>query len=276
MYIDKENADLLKADKSYKVIVNGQAVDQLPSDLYIPPQALRVFLTSFEGPLDLLLYLIRYKDLSILDIPIFEISNQYVQYIELMENLELELVGEYLLMAATLAEIKSRMLLPKPILATDDEHDPRADLVRRLQKYEQIKHAAEKLEQLEQVNRDFYLLSVGSDKTVDEPPPTTSIDLLCQSYYEVIKRLEQLTPHQLTQEPISVRERMSLVLEKIQNGASYTFGSLLNLSEGKLGVVVTFLALLELLKSNLIQITQAKNCSTIYISSINNEGHIYD
>ena len=223
MYINKENLDALPVDKDHKIIVNGQAVDNLPSDLYVPPHALRVLLNSFEGPLDLLLYLIRYKDLSILNIPIFEISNQYVQYIEMMEDLELELVGEYLLMAATLAEIKSRMLLPKLAVVEDDDADPRADLVRRLQEYEQIKYAAERLDQLPQIDRDFYLLNVDSNKTIEEPPPITSIELLCQSYLSLMDRMDQLSPHQLTQEPLSVRERMSLILDGVNQSNSLSF-----------------------------------------------------
>ncbi len=268
MYINKENLDALPVDKDHKIIVNGQAVDNLPSDLYIPPHALRVLLNSFEGPLDLLLYLIRYKDLSILNIPIFEISNQYVQYIEMMEDLELELVGEYLLMAATLAEIKSRMLLPKLAVVEDDDADPRADLVRRLQEYEQIKYAAERLDQLPQIDRDFYLLNVDSNKTIEEPPPITSIELLCQSYLSLMDRMDQLSPHQLTQEPLSVRERMSLILDGVNQSNSLSFLSFIKPEEGRLGVVVTFLALLELVKSNLILITQVKPFSIIYISSI--------
>jgi segregation and condensation protein A len=268
LYINKENLDALPVDKDHKIIVNGQAVDNLPSDLYIPPHALRVLLNSFEGPLDLLLYLIRYKDLSILNIPIFEISNQYVQYIEMMEDLELELVGEYLLMAATLAEIKSRMLLPKLAVVEDDDADPRADLVRRLQEYEQIKYAAERLDQLPQIDRDFYLLNVDSNKTVEEPPPITSIELLCQSYLSLMDRMDQLSPHQLTQEPLSVRERMSLILDGVNQSNSLSFLSFIKPEEGRLGVVVTFLALLELVKSNLILITQVKPFSIIYISSI--------
>jgi segregation and condensation protein A len=272
LYIDKENLYAHPADKDHKVIVNGQAVDRLPSDLYIPPHALRVLLSSFEGPLDLLLYLIRYKDLSILDIPIFEISNQYVQYIEMMVDLELELVGEYLLMAATLAEIKSRMLLPKLAVIEDEDTDPRADLVRRLQEYEQIKYAAEMLDQLPQMNRDFYLLNVDSDKIIDEPPPVTSIELLCQSYLNVIDRMEQLSPHQLMHEPLSVRERMSLILDGVNQSDSLSFLSFIKPEEGRLGVVVTFLALLELIKSNLVLITQVKSFSIIYISSTPNQG----
>jgi segregation and condensation protein A len=268
LYINKENLDALPVDKDHKIIVNGQAVDNLPSDLYIPPHALRVLLNSFEGPLDLLLYLIRYKDLSILNIPIFEISNQYVQYIEMMEDLELELVGEYLLMAATLAEIKSRMLLPKLAVVEDDDADPRADLVRRLQEYEQIKYAAERLDQLPQIDRDFYLLNVDSNKTIEEPPPITSIELLCQSYLSLMDRMDQLSPHQLTQEPLSVRERMSLILDGVNQSNSLSFLSFIKPEEGRLGVVVTFLALLELVKSNLILITQVKPFSIIYISSI--------
>ena len=268
MYINKENLDALPVDKDHKIIVNGQAVDNLPSDLYVPPHALRVLLNSFEGPLDLLLYLIRYKDLSILNIPIFEISNQYVQYIEMMEDLELELVGEYLLMAATLAEIKSRMLLPKLAVVEDDDADPRADLVRRLQEYEQIKYAAERLDQLPQIDRDFYLLNVDSNKTIEEPPPITSIELLCQSYLSLMDRMDQLSPHQLTQEPLSVRERMSLILDGVNQSNSLSFLSFIKPEEGRLGVVVTFLALLELVKSNLILITQVKPFSIIYISSI--------
>ena len=267
MLLNKDKLKTHPADSDHIAIVNGQAVEQLPSDLYIPPQALKVFLQSFEGPLDLLLYLIRYKDLSILEIPIFEISNQYIQYIELMSELELELAGEYLLMAATLAEIKSRMLLPKVVTDEGVEEDPRADLVRRLQEYEQIKNAAETLETLPQIGRDFLAGHAYSNRVIVMPPIETSIALLCKAYQEVLLRVEQYNPHQFISEPLSVRERMSLILDKLQQSSGkVSFSELIDQEEGRAGVVVTFLATLDLIKSLAINVYQVKPFECIYLS----------
>ncbi|MCK6369728.1 MAG: segregation/condensation protein A [Gammaproteobacteria bacterium] len=247
-------------------IVEGQPVTELPRDLYIPPYALEVFLEAFEGPLDLLLYLIRRQNLDILDIPIAEITRQYVNYIELMEELQLELAGEYLLMAAMLAEIKSRMLLPRPQTAEEEESDPRAELVRRLQEYERFKQAAEEIDSLQRLERDVHqtMAEVVEKPVVTKLPDVTLKEMLL-AFHEVIRRAEMFAHHHIQREPLSVRQRMSEVLERLTEGGFQEFHRLFDPREGRMGVTVTFLALLELLKESLIEVVQAEAFAPIHI-----------
>lgn len=247
-------------------IVAGEAVTQLPQDLYIPPYALEVFLEAFEGPLDLLLYLIRRQNLDILNIPIAEITRQYVQYIELMEELQLELAGEYLLMAAMLAEIKSRMLLPRIGDAEDDELDPRAELVRRLQEYERYKQAATDLDTIPRMEREMHQASAEmTERTVVTRLPDLTLKELLLAFRDVLTRAEMLAHHHITREPLSVRQRMSDVLLKVQGASFVDFSALFDPAEGRMGVTVTFLALLELLKESLIEVVQTEAYAPIHI-----------
>ena len=247
-------------------IVEGEPITELPRDLYIPPHALEVFLEAFEGPLDLLLYLIRRQNIDILDIPIVEITRQYVQYIELMNEMQFELAGEYLLMAATLAEIKSRMLLPRSELADeDDEADPRAELVRRLLEYERFKKAATDLDSLERLERDNVV--AGADASdmprVTKLPDITLKELLIV-FHDVLQRSEMFAHHHVQREPLSVRERMSQVLLALDGNQYRDFSQLFDPTEGRRGVVVTFLAILELVKESLIDIIQAEPFGPIH------------
>ncbi len=250
-------------------IVEGEPVTELPRDLYIPPHALEVFLEAFEGPLDLLLYLIRRQNLDILDIPIAEISRQYVQYIELMKELQFELVGEYLVMAATLAEIKSRMLLPRPESAEEDEQDPRAELVRRLQEYERFKKAAEDIDALERLERDVTQGSaeVAERKVVTKMPDVTLKELLI-AFKDVLDRSSMFAHHQVQREALSVRERMSAVLLAVQGEGYVDFVQLFDAREGRMGVTVTFLAVLELVKESLLDIEQAEPFAPITVRGV--------
>ncbi len=247
-------------------IVEGQPVTELPRDLYIPPYALEVFLEAFEGPLDLLLYLIRRQNLDILDIPIAEITRQYVNYIDLMKELQLELAGEYLLMAAMLAEIKSRMLLPALAAAEDEEADPRAELVRRLQQYERFKRAAEDIDQLPRLERDTYQATAGVvEKPVVTRLPDITLKEMLLVFHEVMRRVEMFAHHHIQREPLSVRQRMSEVLTRLSQGGFQEFHQLFDPREGRMGVTVTFLALLELLKESLIEIVQAEAFAPIHV-----------
>src|SRR5690606_10058658 len=248
--------------------VRGQPVTELPKDLYIPPDALEVFLEAFEGPLDLLLYLIRRQNLDILDIPIAEVTRQYIEYINLMKELRLELAAEYLVMAAMLAEIKSRMLLPRPAAGEDEEEDPRAELVRRLQEYERYKAAAQELDQLPRVARDLFPASAFvPDRSVVRRPPEVSLDELLTALRDVLARAELFSSHQVQREALSVRERMSEVLSRLNGEQFVEFTSLFKPEEGRLGLVVTFLAVLELLKESLIKLVQAEPFAAIYVKA---------
>lgn len=249
-------------------IVQGSPYTELPRDLYIPPEALQVFLDAFEGPLDLLLYLIKRQNLDILDIPIARITHQYMQYIDLMQELQLELAGEYLLMAAMLAEIKSRMLLPRPVSEEDDEDDPRAELVRRLQEYERYKQAAEDLDQLQRLERDVFATIVEfPHRTLNQEPPTVSLDDVLRAFADVLERADQYAHHHITREPLSVRERMSIVLGRLNADSYVDFTSLFTVEEGRSGVVVTLLALLELIKESLAQLVQNEVNGPIYVKA---------
>ena len=239
-------------------VVDGEPVTALPQDLYIPPYALQVFLEAFEGPLDLLLYLIRRQNIDILDIPIAEITKQYVQYIELMKEMQLELAGEYLLMAAMLAEIKSRMLLPRPERQEEEEEDPRAELVRRLQEYERYKRAAEDIAELPRLERDVFLASADAPerKIVRKLPDVTMKELLL-AFHDVLKRAEMFSNLQMQREPLSVRQRMSEILSRIKASNFTGFADLFDPEEGRMGVAVTFIAILELLKESVIDVVQS-------------------
>jgi len=247
-------------------VVDGEPVTTLPQDLYIPPYALQVFLEAFEGPLDLLLYLIRRQNIDILDIPIAEITKQYVQYIDVMKELQLELAGEYLLMAAMLAEIKSRMLLPRPESHEEEEEDPRAELVRRLQEYERYKKAADDISDLPRLERDVFVASAEAPerKVVTELPDVTLKELLL-AFHDVLKRAEMFSNLHMQREPLSVRQRMSEILSRIKSSNFTGFGDLFDPEEGRLGVAVTFLALLELLRESLIEVVQSDEFAPLHV-----------
>ena len=249
--------------------VLGQPVLQIPQDLYIPPDALEVILDAFEGPLDLLLYLIRRQNLDILDIPVAEITRQYVDYIGAMRDMRFELAAEYLVMAAILAEIKSRMLLPRPPSEEGNEEDPRADLVRRLQDYERFKQAAEDIDALPRMERDTSPVSafVPDRASVKLPPPVELKEMLL-ALHDVLKRAELFSGHAIKRDALSVRQRMTDVLTRLGDGSFHRFESLFEPREGKLGVVVTFLSILELAKERLLEIVQETPLAAIYIKSL--------
>lgn len=247
-------------------VVDGEPVTALPQDLYIPPYALQVFLEAFEGPLDLLLYLIRRQNIDILDIPIAEITRQYVQYIELMKEMQLELAGEYLVMAAMLAEIKSRMLLPRPEVEDEEEEDPRAELVRRLQEYERFKKAAQDISDLPRLERDIFVAQADAPerKVVTKLPDVTMKELLL-AFHDVLRRAEMFSNLHLQREPLSVRQRMSEILTRVKASSFSDFSDLFDPEEGRMGVAVTFIAILELLKESLIEVVQADEYAPLHV-----------
>lgn len=247
-------------------VVDGEPVTQLPQDLYIPPYALKVFLEAFEGPLDLLLYLIRRQNLDILDIPIAEITRQYVEYIELMKELQLELAGEYLLMAAMLAEIKSRMLLPRAVIEEEEEEDPRAELVRRLQEYERFKKAADDLSELPRLERDVHVATVEApERKIPTQMPDVTLKELLLAFHDVLKRAEMFSNLHLQREPLSVRQRMSEILVRIKGNSFASFADLFDAEEGRMGVAVTFIAILELLRETVIEVVQAEAFAPLHV-----------
>jgi segregation and condensation protein A len=249
-------------------VVMGKAVTELPKDLYIPPQALEVFLEAFEGPLDLLLYLIRRQNLDILEIDVSEITAQYMQYVELMDPEQFELAAEYLLMAAMLAEIKSRMLLPRSVDIEEDEEDPRALLIRRLQEYERFKKAAEDIEEMPRVERDTWVGSANPpDLNRTRTDPDVDMRELLLSLSEVMRRADMFESHHVSREALSTRERMSEVLERLSGQQFVPFVALFSASEGRLGVVVTFLAVMELIKEALVEIVQTENFGPIHVKA---------
>ncbi len=249
-------------------IVMGEAMTELPKDLYIPPQALEVILEAFEGPLDLLLYLIRRQNLDILDIDVSAITEQYMQYVELMDAMQFELAAEYLLMAAMLAEIKSRMLLPRSKPEDDEEEDPRANLIRRLQEYERFKKAAEDIEALPRVERDTWVAKIEPpDLKRDRPLPDLDMKELLLALGEVLKRADMYESHHIQMESLSTRERMSDVLEVLREQKFVPFVALFKAEEGRLGVVVTFLALMELIKESLVEIVQTEGFGPIHVKA---------
>jgi segregation and condensation protein A len=247
-------------------VVNGEPLSQLPRDLYIPPQALEVFLEAFEGPLDLLLYLIRRQNLNILDIPLAEITRQYMQYIELMQELQLELAGEYLVMAATLAEIKSRMLLPRPKLDEDSELDPRAELVRRLQEYERFKRAAEGIDELPRLERDVWTASAPlKERQVVRALPQITLQEMLVAFKDVVTRAQMFSHHHIQRERLSVGERMSDILARLGGHGFLPFLQLFRPEEGRMGVTVTFVAILELMREGLIDIVQTEPYAPLHV-----------
>ena len=247
-------------------MVRGEVVTTPPKDLYIPPEAMEVFLDTFEGPLDLLLYLIRKQNLDILDIPVAEITRQYMGYIDLMQMMNLDLAAEYMVMAAMLAEIKSRMLLPRPESEDEDEEDPRAMLVRRLQEYERYRQAALDIEQLPRLGRDLYLANPARDhikpKRID---PHVEIHDLLMAFAEVVKRADEKKSFNINREVLSIRERMGMVLDRVNNKEFIAFESLFDVEEGKMGMVVTFMAVLELLKERLLLVVQNEQFAPIHV-----------
>lgn len=247
-------------------LVYGQAVTEMPLDLYIPPDALEVFLEAFEGPLDLLLYLIRKQNIDVLDIPVAEITRQYMGYVELMQSVRLELAAEYLVMAAMLAEIKSRMLLPRSATIEEEEDDPRAELIRRLQEYERYKAAAEGIDQLPRVGRDLTVPRLEAPQAkARKLLPDVSLEELLLSMAEVLRRADMFESHQVSREVLSTRERMSEVLERLKGGAFVPFVALFLAEEGRLGVVVTFMAVLELIKEQLVELVQNEIFGPIHV-----------
>lgn len=249
-------------------LVQGMPVTEVPHDLYIPPDALEVILDAFEGPLDLLLYLIRRQNLDILDIPITEITSQYIEYIEMLQDLQFELAAEYLVMAAILAEIKSRMLLPRPALEDGDETDPRAELVRRLQEYERFKQAAEDLDDLPRQGRDFSVVEAFvENKEVVRVPPKVELREILAALKDVMGRAELFSSHHISVEPLSVRERMSRILSAMRENPYIEFHHLFDPDEGRMGVVVSFLALMELTREQLVDLVQNEPFGQIYVKA---------
>ncbi|HBO14020.1 MAG TPA: segregation/condensation protein A [Halieaceae bacterium] len=249
-------------------IVMGKAVTELPKDLYIPPRALEVILEAFEGPLDLLLYLIRRQNLDILEIDVSRITEQYMEYVELMDAMQFELAAEYLLMAAVLAEIKSRMLLPRSVDVDEDEEDPRAQLIRRLQEYERFKKAAEDIEELPRNERDTFVASAEPpDLQRARPDPDVDMRELLVALSEVLRRADMYEHHHIQREALSTRERMSEVLEALAGRQFVPFVTLFDPKEGRLGVVVTFLAVMELIKESLVEIVQSEPFAPIHVKA---------
>lgn len=257
-------------------VVDGEPMTQLPRDLYIPPDALTVFLEAFEGPLDLLLYLIRRQNLDVLDIPIAEITRQYMSYIDVMSELQLELAGEYLLMAAMLAEIKSRMLLPRPPSADGtEEEDPRAELVRRLQEYERFKKAAEDIDRLPRMERDTMPTSVELvERKVVKIQPQVSLQEMLLALKDVMIRADMFAHHHVQRERLSVRQRMSDILSRLGETAFVDFTALFRAEEGRMGVTVTFSAILELMKEGLIEIVQAEPYAPLHVRPATGARHL--
>jgi segregation and condensation protein A len=249
-------------------VIQGKELTILPKDLYIPPDALEVILEAFEGPLDLLLYLIRRQNLDILDIDVAEITRQYLGYIELMASIQLELAAEYLVMAAMLAEIKSRMLLPRQQSEEEDEEDPRTELIKRLQEYERFKQAAEDIDELSRMGRDIHQATADApDRDQQRPHPDVDIKELVTALADVLKRSEMFESHQVEMEKLSTRERMSQVMENLRDNQFVPFVALFTLEEGRLGVVVTFLAVMELIKESLVEIVQSESFGPIHVKA---------
>jgi len=251
-------------------VVDGKPISQLPLDLYIPPDALEVILEAFSGPLDLLLYLIKRQNLDILDISVSEITRQYMSYIDLMKDIQLELAAEYLVMASVLAEIKSRMLLPRHDAGEEDEDDPRAELIRRLQEYEQFKQAAMDLDDIERENRDYWVAIADAPEVARERPmPVIQLQEMLMVLSEVLKRAENFSHHHVRLDPLSTRERMSRILDAVSSaGDSFvTFSELFAVEEGRSGVIVTFLAIMELIKESLIELVQSEAFAPIHVKA---------
>jgi segregation and condensation protein A len=239
--------------------VHGEALVEKPEDLFIPPDALEVILETFEGPLDLLLYLIRKQKIDIVDLPILEITKQYMEYVELMQEVKLELAAEYMLMAAILAEIKSRLLLPKPPAAEEDEIDPRTELIRRLKEYEIIKHASQELDALPRMGRDRFVANASPAENIapEKIHPHVAMADIVLAFAEAMQRAEAFAHHQIEREQLSTRERMSQILQTLKHDTFMALTDLFSAQEGKAGCVVSFLAILELTKEGLLECMQA-------------------
>jgi len=249
-------------------LIAGKPFTTIPQDLYIPPDALEVILESFEGPLDLLLYLIKKQNLDILNIPIAEITAQYMEYVELMRKVRLELAAEYLVMAALLAEIKSRLLLPRSTEIEEEEGDPRAELIRRLQEYERFKKVAEEIDEIPRLHRDIFQTQViVPDKQLEHKPPDVELNELLLAFKSILQRAELFSSHQIEKETLSLRERMSKVLDLVDSEQFIPFHQLFNFDEGREGVVVSFIAILELIKESLIELVQQAPFAPIYIKA---------
>ena len=250
-----------------EVKINGSVITDIPDDLFIPPDALRVLLERFEGPLDLLLYLIKKQNIDIVDIPILPITKQYVEYINMMQQLEFELASDYLVMAATLAEIKSRMLVPNEI-EDEEEDDPRANLIKRLLEYQKYKDLSVKIDEVPRLNRDTFVISgILANFKRKETMPTIKMSQLQEAFHEVLKRAEINASHNIQTETLSVRERMSKILDEISKQETISFIDCFDFNEGKMGAIVTFLAILEMVKENLIDIIQNEDFSMIYLQT---------
>ncbi len=245
--------------------VYGEPMLEVPYDLYIPPDALEVFLEQFEGPLDLLLYLIRKENISVLDIPMAKLTVQYLEYVEMMRSGQLELAAEYLLMAAMLIEIKSRMLLPRPSSADDGEEDPRAELVRRLLEYEQMKLSALRINELPQAGRDFALVQVLFERTAAAHLPDVHPEDLQQAWLGLLARADVNRHHKVTRDQLSVREHMSRILRRLQDAKFVGFVELFTPEEGVPVMIVTFLAILELARESLVEVSQEQAYARIYV-----------
>ena len=267
-------ADLEQEALLAEIRISGEQLERLPEDLYIPPDALKVVLEAFEGPMDLLLYLIRRQNLDVLNIPIAEVTRQYISYVEMMQALNLDLAAEYLVMAALLAEIKSRMLLPRHE-ETEDEEDPRAELIRRLQEYEQVKRAAEELDTLPRLERDINPVEIGAHMRGPRPQPEVQLQALLTAFSEVLQRAELFNSHHVQREPLSIRERMSRVLIRLEalreegEEQFIPFESLFVVEEGRAGVVISLMAVLELIKEALVGVVQNEPFGPIYIGPPN-------
>lgn len=265
-----DNEELSPGEENvFRALVRGEELKEWPKDLYIPPEALEVFLEAFEGPLDLLLYLIRKQNLDILDIPVAQITDQYMEYVELMQAVNLDLAAEYLVMAAMLAEIKSRMLLPRQEEEDDDEEDPRAALVKRLQEYERFREAAFELDERPRQGRDVFVAFARHEEPIpEEQMPQVTLDELAVAFRRVMEHARHLKSLNITREVLSVRERMTRVLNTLQSRDFVRFEALFDKEEGRMGMVVTFIAILELAKDEMIIVVQNEPFASVHIRNV--------
>jgi segregation and condensation protein A len=263
----KDKSKITEQQPLALAFINGEAFIDKPEDLYIPPDALELILDTFEGPLDLLLYLIRKQKFDIIELPVLQVTRQYMEYVEVMTTVKLELAGEYLVMAAMLAEIKSRLLLPKHDSVNDDEDDPRAELVRRLKQYEQIKAAAFELDNSVRLKRDFFVASADTSDNVQpiKNVPQVQLQELIMAFLGAIKRANAYSHHHIAREVLSTRERMSMVLHKLNSHTYIALSELLSINEGRAGIVVTFIAILELVKESLIVFEQGEPFGDLHV-----------
>jgi len=254
-------------ENNFDITLNGKEITDIPEDLFIPPDALRVILEQFEGPLDLLLYLIKKQNIDIIDIPILPITTQYVNYISMMQQMQFELASDYLVMASTLAEIKSKMLVPNDI-EDEEEEDPRANLIKRLMEYQKYKDLSEKLDVIPRRNRDTFVISgIMTNFNKTDNLPKLKLDQLEAAFQDVLKRAEIYASHTIESETLSVRERMSSILININKNGTIKFTECFTYSEGRMGAIVTFLAILEMVKESLIDIIQNEDFSIIYLQT---------